>query len=117
MKTSKYILIGILFLVAHGVTFASSPDHKTGNAPNSALKGEITDRFSKEKLAGVTITIEGLNEKLYSDAEGNFTVTGLEPGEYQADFKLISYKEQKMNIKVKLSENHKIRVSLESIEP
>lgn len=117
MRTSKYIFIGILFLIANGVTFASSPDRKTGNAANNALKGEITDRFSKEKLAGVTITIEGVNEKLYSDAEGNFTVTGLEPGEYQANFKLISYKEQKISIKVNPSENHKIRVSLESIEP
>ena len=45
-----------------------------------------------EALTGVEISIDGLDKKVYSDFDGNFTISNLAPGEYDIVASYISYK-------------------------
>lgn len=55
------------------------------------LSGKVIDLASGESLTGVEVVIEGLDQKAYTDFDGNFCFKNLTPGEYNIIASFISY--------------------------
>ena len=55
------------------------------------LTGKVVDLTSGESLTGVEVSIEGINQKTYTDFDGNFSFENLTPGEYNIIASFISY--------------------------
>ncbi len=54
------------------------------------LTGSIMDDKNKETLVGATLHVAG--KKYYSDLDGNFCISDIQPGKHQIEVVLISYK-------------------------
>lgn len=72
------------------------------------LTGSVVDNKNKETLAGAAIIVDG--KKYYSDLEGQFSITGVNPGKYEVKVELISYEPYTME--VDLTQNKNLNVSL-----
>jgi hypothetical protein len=55
------------------------------------VSGIIVDGETGETLTGVEVTLEGCEQKTYTDFEGKFSFEGLTPGNYKVTTNLISY--------------------------
>lgn len=100
----KIILILVLFVSIQSL-MADNGDNsskKTSNNSKSAISGKIIDIVSGESLAGACLTIEGTDIKVYSDLDGNFTISNIEPGNYSMNVSMISYK-SKESVKISLN--------------
>jgi hypothetical protein len=74
-----------------------SPEIKTEVMEQSTvLKGMVSDKQTQETLAGATITANG--QKVYTDLDGNFSISNLCGGKCQLKICLISYKDQTVEI-------------------
>jgi uncharacterized membrane protein len=105
-------VFSILFL-ANFVVFA------TNDAPVSAnanLQGKVIDKQTGESLAGVVITVNGTNVKVYSDLDGNYSIKGLKPGKYTVIVNYISYRKDSREIEVKDNESKNINILLEPVK-
>ncbi len=93
MKTKK-ILVTALFIAfsfgsffsLHAETTPSSPAKKT-----AVISGKVLDLSSGEALAGVKVTVEGTDINVFTDLDGNFSISNMEPGTYNLISSLISY--------------------------
>ena len=56
------------------------------------VKGKIKDSQSKEPLIGATVKVVGSNIATVTDAEGNFSLTGMADGVYDIEIKYVGYK-------------------------
>lgn len=92
MNNMKLISSLILFLGLSAVIIAAE-NPKGNNVPvaNAALNGYVIDRLSGEALGGVEITIEGTEQRIYTDFDGRFEISGLLPGAYNIIVSYISY--------------------------
>jgi hypothetical protein len=52
----------------------------------STVSGKVVDLNSGETLAGVAVSIEGTDTKVYTDLDGNFTIKDIKPGVYNLVF-------------------------------
>lgn len=90
----KNVIIAVLTGLV--LTF-SSQAFATGDTPanasaKSSISGKVVDNQTGESLAGVAVTVEGTEIKAYTDLDGNFTITNIDPGKYNLIVSLISYK-------------------------
>lgn len=72
------------------------------------LTGSVVDDKNKETLAGATVMVDG--KKYYSDLDGQFTISGVNPGKYELTIELISY--ESYTTEIDLTKNQTINVSL-----
>jgi hypothetical protein len=63
---------------------------------SNVLKGVVSDKLTKETLAGAIITANG--QKVYTDLDGNFCISNLCGGKCQIKISLISYRDQTIDI-------------------
>ena len=61
-------------------------------AQNTSIKGQITDIFSNQPIAGVNVAVQGETSSAISDSLGNYVLSGLKPGVYNLQFSLVGYK-------------------------
>ena len=94
----------------------------TGDSPvvpmnaKAAITGKVVDIKTGESLAGVAVAVEGTNQKVYTDLDGNFIISNIDPGNYNLVLSLISYKNSLVeNLKVKPSEKEVIDIKLDAI--
>lgn len=71
-------------------------------AQTGSIKGKVFDETS-QPLPGATITIDGTTLGSVTDANGNFTISGVNPGNYTLTAKFIGYVASKQTIKVAAS--------------
>lgn len=76
-------LAGIVILA---VAAAAPPTPPPGRA---TLYGKVTDAVTGEPLLGVLITLDGM--QVYTDANGNYAFTDLEPGGYRLEISKEGY--------------------------
>ena len=62
-----------------------------------ALKGTITDKATKEGLIGATVLLIGTYKGAATDVNGNYTITGIKPGDYSIRVSYVGYKEKIFN--------------------
>ncbi len=73
MSGQILVLLILLFLAIPGIFFGQNP---------GILNGRVIDSDDGSGIAGATITITGTYLGAISDESGNFTITGIKPGDY-----------------------------------
>lgn len=116
MKKSFSIFLGLTALILiSGSVFAGFNPTKVPSA-TASVNGQVVDFQSGETLAGVAITVEGTETKVYTDLDGNFSIEGLEPGTYNLVLSMISYKSSLVeNLELQANENEEISIKLDNI--
>ena len=68
---------------------------------NGSIKGKIIDANTNEAIIGANVIISGTSKGTSSDIEGNFEISGLEPGFYSVTASFLGYRsETKTEIQV-----------------
>ncbi|MHC8948155.1 SusC/RagA family TonB-linked outer membrane protein [Sphingobacterium hungaricum] len=70
----------------------------------NVLRGRVTDE-SKVGISGATISVLGTSISTSSDAEGNYTLTGLTAGDHLVSASFIGYSNSQLNVKIPTSTN------------
>lgn len=109
MRTLLMFACALLISVS---AFAST-DKKSENKSKETvsvlqLTGSVVDDKNKEALAGAAVIVDG--KKYYSDLDGQFTITDVNPGKHEVKVELISY--EPYAIEIDLTKNQKLNVSL-----
>jgi hypothetical protein len=78
------------------------------NTISNQLKGFVLDKKTNESLAGATITANG--QKVYTDLDGNFTISNVCTGKCTLKISMISYEDQ--TIEVNTNEQTPLQVKL-----
>lgn len=82
------------------------------SAQQTTITGRVTDKETGDGLPGANIIVQGTYKGAASDMDGNFTITGLEPGDYDIKASMIGYTEQlRTGIQVRL--NRPVTVNFE----
>lgn len=55
------------------------------------VKGRVVDQKTSEPLAGVALKVNGSDKCIYTDLDGNYSLTGITPGKCEVKVDLISY--------------------------
>lgn len=79
----RILVILIMFLCSVGIIAQT----------NGKIKGKIIDVDSKEGLPGVNIILEGTYHGAATDIDGNFSIEGITPGNYNVKATLIGFKQ------------------------
>ncbi len=90
---------------------SASPEVKpevTTVQSTTVLKGIVSDKLTEETLAGAIITANG--QKVYTDLDGNFSISNLCGGKCQLKISLISYKDQTIEIDTDKSQSLDIKL-------
>jgi hypothetical protein len=115
----KKIILGMFIVCLSIVVFAKNEENKNDAENSSAitstiqLSGVVTDKTSNEALVGVEVKIEGTNQKVYTDFDGRFTFSNLNPGEYNLVASYISY-EKNVVEHIDVNKNNQVSILLES---
>jgi len=99
MKKVMFLSVVSLMLFSLSVSAKGnvSPGVKTEVLDQSnVLKGIVFDKQTQETLAGAIITANG--QKVYTDLDGNFSISNLCGGKCQLKISLISYREQTVEV-------------------
>lgn len=105
----RNILIVLLLIVGINTMQANNTDP----GANYSLSGQVVDE-NGNTLAGVEVIIEGLNKKVYTDFEGNFTFEGLKNGAYTIVTKFVSFKDSKSVVNTIQNSNEVAVIKLKS---
>lgn len=96
------------------LSILASDKGKPETAATVSMEGTIVDADTQETLAGVSIKIIGTDLEVKTDLDGNFTISGLSPGEYNIEVSYISYKETKVVLPLLNNTQKHINLCLES---
>jgi hypothetical protein len=97
------------------LTVAATHDGAPSPSTTCSVTGKVVDLNSGETLAGVVVSIEGTDTKVYTDLDGNFKIDQVKPGTYNLVLSMISYKNSLVeNIELLPSENEVIEVKLDN---
>jgi len=81
-----------------------------------SIEGKITDHFTGEALAGVSLKIKGVEKKIFTDLDCNFSIQGVEPGIYDIEIDYVSYKDVTLKSVSTSDSDVKLKVELESMK-
>ncbi len=116
MKKIISIVIICLALIFSNNVFATGDAPVAPMSAKATISGKVVDIKTGESLAGVAISVEGTDLKVYTDLDGTFTINSIDPGNYNLILSLISYKNSLVeNLKVKPSEKEVIDIKLDVI--
>lgn len=108
----KKLIFALFILVASANMFAgqtaTNETLSTQAAVNNSITGKIVDKDTKEGLAGVSVVANG--QKVYTDFDGNFTISNLCGANCELSINLISYETK--TVSVNLAENNALAVDL-----
>lgn len=96
--------------------FAVSPDNIKGDPDKkeSVIHGKVIDKKTGEALAGVRVFVEGIEQVVYTDLDGNFELKNIKAGSYNISFNYISYKGSLLeNIKLDPAKNKSLEITIE----
>ncbi len=116
-RKATVFTLAIITLFSYNVLASKKGSKSSGSENQSSISGVIIDKTSFEKLAGVTIQLPGTDQKIYSDAKGEFKLQGVAPGNYKLKINCISYKVKEVSVKITKAENETLTILLNPIEP
>jgi TonB-dependent receptor len=86
-----------------------------GANAQATISGSVIDLKTKETIPGAKVMVEGQQKGAYSDLDGNYTITNLEPGSYSISVKYDTYASKVIqDIKITGDETMTINIALES---
>lgn len=90
----KNLIITLVLILSLGTAMAENGNES--NAPTArktvAVSGKIVDLKTGESVAGACVTVLGTNIKVYTDLDGNYTISNLTSGTHTLNVNMISYK-------------------------
>ncbi len=107
----KVILSAMICVASLGAYAAGTAQTETESAQavvSASVSGKVIDKDTKEGLAGVAVEANG--EKVYTDFDGNFTISNLCGNNCEVSVSMISYETQ--TIAVNPSNSKTLDVSL-----
>lgn len=110
----KIIFSGLLVLLtvlAFTTNIISKESKET--TTTISLSGTVMDLNSGETLAGVEVNLEGHDQKVYTDFDGNYSFTNLKPGKYNVIASYISYDKSYIE-KIDLTSNEDLNIKLQT---
>ena len=118
MKTKISLLLFLFLLPGSLLLTARDKEIKqSASAGTSILTGIVLDKQTNEKLAGVAITLTDTDHKVYSDVNGEFSLSGIVPGDYTVKVNCISYKERAFSLKISGAKKENLKITLTQVEP
>lgn len=97
----KKITLIISVLVFSAFITSAYADNTNGEAPKTVtISGKVIDKASQEALAGALVKIDGIEKEVYTDLDGNFSISGIAPDTYKIKCSMISYSEQEEEIEI-----------------
>lgn len=114
----KRTIILVFILAAVTLSAMTATEKSKGNksaAMTTSITGSVVDEITGETLAGVSVFLEGIDQSVYTDFDGNFEFTGLIPGEYTVKTILISYKECTSKVHAELKKKNTVDMRLKSV--
>ncbi|RPI05089.1 MAG: TonB-dependent receptor [Ignavibacteriae bacterium] len=78
LLTASLVILCTYHAIARGVT--------------GTIDGKVTDKHTKEALAGVNVLVTGLNQGMMTDEKGMFKITNVRAGSYTLRISLIGYR-------------------------
>jgi len=112
----KKLLVVLVLALSICNIWASEPDGKASAATKSnQIIGKVIDVVTGEALVGVSLKIDGTDNKTYTDLNGNFKIEGVTPGTYNIDVDYVSYKNITLTDVATSSSNLNLKVELESV--
>jgi len=98
MKRSIIIFSTIVLVFALNSIYAGE---KGAKAPKMVtLTGKVLDKSNQEAIAGALVKIDGIEKEVYTDLDGNFTISGIVPDTYKIKCSMISYNELEEEIEI-----------------
>ncbi len=106
--------IALTLLVSLCSLTVSAREKKTPVAAlNTCISGVVVDQVTGESLAGVVVELKGTDKKAYTDFDGKFVFTSVEPGSYKVSTSIVSYQgEESTAIQVKNNEFHNLNLEI-----
>ena len=107
MKKTIISFLSMLLLITYSTaTYSNQPnDPATASSSKATITGKVIDKNTGESLAGALVEIKGTNIKVYTDLEGNYSISNIDPGVYSLEINFISYSSKTENLT--LVANHK----------
>ena len=96
----KYVLFGVVTVLS----FLS--------ARSQNIEGEIVDSETGEPLSGAHVRIDKTYRSVVTDANGFFSFSGINPGEYYLIASFIGYRNDSSIVKVQNDESTKVEIAL-----
>ncbi len=87
----------------------------TVNVFAAEIKGVITDADKNTPLSGVNVTVKGTDTGASTNAHGEYTIKGIQPGTYSLVISMMGYKEQIQSVNVSLSKSATANAELSPI--
>jgi hypothetical protein len=85
-----------------------------GFTQNASLKGKVIDAVSNEPLPFVNLIVSGTTTGTITDIDGNFILTGIEPGFIRIEASFVGYKKAiSSEIEVSVANTNSIEIQLE----
>ncbi|MCU0371577.1 MAG: carboxypeptidase-like regulatory domain-containing protein [Bacteroidales bacterium] len=111
-KLPLFLSIAALGLALNGFATGEGVPAPAGA---STVSGKVVDLKSGETLAGVAVSIEGTETKVYTDLDGNFVIENVQPGTYNLVLSMISYKNSLVeNVELLPNEKEVLEVKLDN---
>lgn len=79
---------------------------------DGVIIGTVTDASDGEPLPGANVILEGTTQGASVDMDGNFEITGIEPGDYTVLVRFIGYRDYREEISVEAGETVPMDISL-----
>lgn len=113
---SMFVLLAGINLNAMAANDDEESETKSNAAMTTSMKGQVVDQNTGEALTGVRIEVEDADLETYTDFEGNFSLKGLKPGEYEVNVSFISYEDKSIeNLKLELKADNNFTLEMKSI--
>lgn len=98
------------------LTFSGYSTNADDVVKNSSISGKIIDKRTGEPITGVSIKLTGLDLTVYTDFDGNFSVSNVFPGKYDLTISMLTYKKvSKEKFQVSKGNQNFLKVELEPI--
>jgi outer membrane receptor protein involved in Fe transport len=78
------------------------------------IKGKVTDVLTKESIIGTAVLLKETGKTQVVQLDGFFTFKNLKPGEYNLEFRFISYKTKQLKVTVTAAKTTFVSVTMEA---
>jgi hypothetical protein len=115
MRKTIFVTSILAFFICSALMAADDSKDKEAASSKMTIYGTIVDEATGESLAGVSVSLEGTEKKVYTDFDGKFKFSELDPGEYTLKTTFISYKEFSSRVHAVPDSKNALDVKLRSL--
>ena len=110
---SKCTYLCVLVFGAVGLSYCYGEVQSAQN-PTRPLEGEVTEKRSHARLGGVAIRVKGLEESVWTDANGQFKFDAVLEGQQTLQFLKVGYQRFELAVNVNASTPY-LKIELEAL--